>query len=75
MQRYIYDQFLKRDVTSIFDPKTLGHEYSERERQVMTLANFDILINGIKDFIQEYFLKNFDMSIPNFSFFKRALKE
>ena len=41
----------------------------------MTMPNFDLIANGIKDFIQQYFLKNFDMSIPNFSFVKRALKE
>ena len=39
------------------------------------MTNFDLIANGIKDFIQQYFLKNFDMSIPNFSFVKRALKE
>ena len=39
------------------------------------MANFDLIANEIKDFIQQYFFKNFHISIPNFSFVKRALKE
>ena len=51
MSKYIYDNFLKRDVTSIFDPQTLGHTYSDKEFDAITKFNFDKVGNGIKEFI------------------------
>ena len=75
MSKYIYDNFLKRDVTSIFEPQTLGHTYSDKESQVITKSNFDKLANGIKEFIQEYFSKNFDIGIENYQFLKLPIKE
>ena len=66
MSKYIYDNFLKRDVTSIFDPQTLGHTYSDKEIQVITKSNFEKLANGIKEFIQEYLLTNFNIGIDNY---------
>ena len=31
----VHDRILKRDVQSIFDPTTMGHKYSDREKEVI----------------------------------------
>lgn len=71
----VYDKLLNRDVQSVFDPTTMNHKYSEREKEIIDHDEYGDFIENCRNFIKRFFKDNYSMIYTDYDFEKNLIKK